>query len=155
MAEESRIMIKTQIKNDMTVMRFFFITLILLTVSCSQGEKSKSNQSTSFNIFMEKFGSDEFFQLSRVRFPIEYYFVDIEDVEEKIIIEREDWQFTNFSEDFNAINNEVDGYKVVIEKSNNKVSYFRKGVDNGIWIEYIFELKESKWYLVKVNDRSN
>lgn len=109
-----------------------------------------------FNTFFKRFSEDSVFQLSRVGFPLSYYSVDIEDNKEEYVYSKEEFWYTDFTEDGEAAMRNVDAYEPVVEKSDSKTLYTRQGIDNGIWIEYHFETNDQgEWYLVKIVDNSN
>jgi hypothetical protein len=110
-----------------------------------------------FDTFFEKFGTDSVFQLSRISFPISYYTVDIEDNKEEYVYSKDDFWYIDFTEDSQAAERKVDAYEPVIKRDDDsKATYIRMGIDNGIRIEYYFEMNDKgEWYLVEIVDNSN
>ncbi|MEM1408842.1 MAG: DUF4348 domain-containing protein [Bacteroidota bacterium] len=142
---------------------------LIFCLSCTQSEKTNEiteEQNTeqtvdleeieSFDQFLIEFGEDSIFQKSRIEFPLSYYTFDIEDNREEYTIPESDWLYEDFTMDKEASKRKVDAYKPVVESKNSKeATYLRKGIDNGIRIEYHFKFLEDKWMLNKVLDYSN
>jgi hypothetical protein len=147
------------------------ILLFFMISACDNNQEKKSTEnirniekadskeevsSEKFEAFFDRFSKDSVFQISRVEFPISYYAVDIEDNKEEYVYNKAEFWYTDFTEDSEAITRDVDAYKPVLEKGESKTLYTRKGIDNGIWIEYHFETNDKgEWYLVKIIDNSN
>ncbi len=139
-----------------------FFCILLTFAHCSNINKANEKKelampnSTVFNLFFEKFATDSIFQYSSVNFHITYYSYDIEDKLTEIVINQSEWYFIDFSKDEVARNNKVDAYEIIVEElDNGQVIYVRRGIDNGILIQYFFEYKGIKWGLFKIIDRSN
>tara|TARA_R110000868_G_scaffold257996_4_gene515252 strand:+ start:544 stop:1059 length:516 start_codon:yes stop_codon:yes gene_type:complete len=115
-----------------------------------------SFKENSFEDFFKKFSGDSIFQKRRIRYPISCYTFDILDNREEYVISREDWVFENFMRDKEAPQFEYDAYESVVKKIDvGEVIYKRRGIDNGIMVEYYFFLRNEKWILEQIIDRSN
>ena len=102
----------------------------------------------TFESFMEKFSLDSLFQESRVVFPLKkkYLNEDLKEVEK--LVEAADW--------WRLILEATDNYSMRYfenKKVNQGVVEFR-GIENGISLTYIFELKNGEWFLVEMEDLS-
>ena len=61
-------------------------------------------------------------------------------------LNEKEWRFSNFQE--------TSEYRVEIEKENSTYNVLLIGKECGIYVQYVFILYESKWYLTKVIDES-
>lgn len=142
-------------------------TMLLGMQSCNENQKEKASGTTkrepvsqettneAFNTFFQHFSDDSVFQLSRIQFPISYYSMDIEDNKEEYVFNKNDFWYIDFTVDSEAAIRSVDPYEPIIEREDSKAIYIRKGIDNGIRIEYYFERNdEGKWHLVRIIDNS-
>ncbi len=106
-----------------------------------------SNNET-FESFIEKFSLDSLFQESRVVFPLRKRHLNESLKEVEKIVEAKDW--------WRIILESTDDYSMRYfekEKENKGFVEF-KGIENGIKITYVFELKDGEWFLVEVEDLS-
>jgi hypothetical protein len=123
--------------------------------SIEKGPKAKEITREAFDTFFQQFSEDSIFQLSRIQFPISYYSVDIEDNKEEFVFSTDDFWYIDFTVDSEAATRSVDAYEPIIEREDSKAVYVRKGIDNGIRIEYYFERNdEGKWHLTQIVDNS-
>jgi ribosomal protein L19 len=79
------------------------------------------------------------------------------DNEEEFILLTKDWLFEDFINDHDAMKSKYDQFEgIVLKISNIEYKYVRKGIDNGIKIEYYFELEieDCRWFLVKIINSS-
>ena len=102
-----------------------------------------------FNEFFKKFNSDPKFQITRVIFPLKYK-ANNED------FELSDYTMTKEKYKVLHLNNKADEryLKRTLLVKKNKATLEERGVDNGIYIDYIFELKDNKWFLKTFDDQS-
>src|ERR1035437_8624352 len=123
----------------------------------SFGTFNKSLQNDfSFGQFFKSFSKDSVFQMSRIKFPLDYFSLDKDGTQEEMIIEKYEWTFIDFTGDAASYKHDIDRFKPVVRKmGKDSVIYVREGVDNGIHIEYTFRKIEGKWVLVKIFDTSN
>lgn len=113
-------------------------------------------QNETFAFFFQRFTSDSAFQHSRIQFPLSYYTFDIEDNKEEYVVAEGDWEFVHFSEDAEAAKRQIDAFAGIIKAINDsEVVYLRKGIDNGIRIEYHFFRENGIWHMTKILDYSN
>jgi hypothetical protein len=110
-----------------------------------------------FEAFFQDFATDSMFQSLRIAYPISYYSIDIEDNQEEYVYNKNDFWYIDFTKDSEASAQIVDAYEpLIIKEDDSKILYVRKGIDNGIRIEYHFEInKLGKWHLTKIVDTSN
>jgi len=118
----------------------------LSSVTLAQTSKATSED---FNEFFKKFNSDSKFQISRVIFPLKYK-ANNED------FELLDYTMTKEKYKVLHLNNKADEKylkrTLLVKKS--KATLEERGLDNGIYIDYIFELKDNKWFLKTFDDQS-
>jgi hypothetical protein len=131
--------------------------LIVFCLLLNLGTFDKSIQNDfSFGQFFRSFSKDSVFQLTRIKFPLDYFSLDKDGTQEEMIIEKDEWTFIDFTGDVIAYKQETDKFKPFIKRmGKDNVTYTREGVDNGIHIEYTFHKIDGKWTLVKVFDTSN
>ena len=139
----------------------FFIGCFLV-IGCAVKNKrdvgSRSiQQDSSFQAFFLQFSGDSLFQISRIQFPLKYSY--FEGYSDSLMVERievNDWNYIDFKDDSLAYKNIEDAYQIhFIEKGQDRVEYLRKGIDNGINMNYAFKRIVSQWFLVEIVDRSN
>ena len=136
--------------------------ILLFQFSCNSIDKSTNSSSRErktedFKIFLEKFKTDSTFQVSRISFPLTHEFIGESEDAETIVsnIDTENWRYMPLKYDKSFATRRLDAYteKYVTEKKSARLIY--QGVDNGINVEFIFELKNEKWYLIRWNDFSD
>ncbi|QMU66262.1 MAG: DUF4348 domain-containing protein [Flavobacteriaceae bacterium] len=111
---------------------------------------------TTFDIFFERFGKDSIFQKKRVKYPLKWlYYEGLED--SKLIVEMtnyKSYRFFNFIEDKNAFKKEYGAFEVVKLKERDTIIYQRRGLDNGLAIDFKFKKIDDCWFLVEILDKS-
>lgn len=131
-----------------------FIWIMLLTACGTKPVDTTTSNTSSeenFNEFFDKFKSDSLFQIERVKFP---WTIPSED-DEKIVINKADWQHADFSYDDNFAAREIDAYTQEIVTYGDTVKIELRGVDNGIYIDFVFAKIDNKWFLYAEKDLSN
>jgi len=119
---------------------------------------SQNTDKDDFYLFFNKFKSDSTFQMKSILFPIKIYTVGEDDNKAYVIdkIGKKSYQFLNFSKDSTAYLLEENAYKVAIDFAADSVVYKIVGIDNGIFINYVFKKNNNKtWNLVSIYDFSN
>lgn len=118
----------------------------LSSVALAQTSKATSED---FNEFFKKFNSDSKFQISRVIFPFKYK-ANNED------FELLDYTMTKEKYKVLHLNNKADEkyLKRTLSVKKSKATLEERGLDSGIYIDYIFELKDNKWFLKTFVDQS-
>ncbi|MBZ4035209.1 DUF4348 domain-containing protein [Flavobacterium sp. 17A] len=101
----------------------------------------------NFTTFLKKFNSDKNFHLSRINFPI------------TVKLLNDDFELVNYTiakSDYKQIqlNDKGSTYQYKNIPKNNTYIIKRKGIDNGILAEYIFEKRKRIWYLKTYIDES-
>ncbi len=117
-----------------------------LTAAHAQNTKTASED---FNSFFKKFNADHKFQISRVIFPLKYKMNNDD-------LELTDYTMTKEKYKTLNLNNKADdkSLKRTLLVKKNKTTVQQRGLDNGIYIDYIFELKDNKWFLKTWVDQS-
>lgn len=102
-----------------------------------------------FNVFFKKFNEDQKFQISRVIFPLKYK------------MNNDDFELADYTmpkENYKSLNlnrkSDEKYLKRALVVKKNKVTLQERGLDSGIYIDYIFELKDNKWFLKTFVDQS-
>lgn len=139
----------------MKTITIFSLTLLILA-SCSDNKNNQAKPATqraktqaeSFDTFFERFSSDSVFQKSRVNFPLNMEVYDVgADSTTTPVIKANEWSFFNIK----ALGKK---YIFKTRKDNNRYILTAQIEDTGVYVEYIFDLRESKWTLVKIIDES-
>ncbi|WP_343706431.1 DUF4348 domain-containing protein [Flavobacterium sp.] len=128
--------------------KFFFMMFLLGLSSVTLAQTSKAT-SEDFNEFFKKFNADAKFQVSRVIFPLKYK------------ANNDDFELTDYTmakEGYKVLHLNNKGDEKYLKRTllvkKNKVTLEQRGLDNGIYIDYIFELKDNKWFLKTFDDQS-
>lgn len=155
--------------NIKTILFFILSLFIIVTIlSCSQNSKSnndKNNQKEhaedlsgeDFTAFLESFNKMPTFQRQRVLFPVEATVLDPTEygmgtVKEKI--NYEDWFLLDFSYDSTYRTRQMDRYEQNIHLYKDSALIEHRGIDNGIFANYLFTKNEGKWFLKSFTDVS-
>lgn len=151
-------------------MKFSFLLLLICSVvmvSCTQPKDANSTSieeakgvsvnEEDFATFLENFNTKPTFQRQRVLFPVEATLLDpsqygMEAVKEKIGYQ--DWILLDFSYDSTYTTRQLDSYEQRIRLYNDSSIIEQRGIDNGIFSNYVFTKKEGKWYLKSFIDVS-
>lgn len=118
------------------------------------------NCDMTFEEFFENFAKDSLFQKNRVKYPIKliigYYDFDKrkDTASVEFILNKNKFNYIDFTEDKDAIEKEYDKYTVSVENLDSIVNYKLRGYDNGIRVNYKFKLINGCWFLVEILDES-
>ncbi|UWY27069.1 DUF4348 domain-containing protein [Flavobacterium sp. TR2] len=132
-------------------MKKYFCVIFFLGLSISSGAFAQTSKTVSedFNSFFAKFNSDPKFQISRVIFPLKYK------------MNNDDFELTDYTmtkEKYRTLhlNNKADEkhLKRTLSVKKSKATLEQRGLDNGIYVDYIFELKDNQWFLKTWVDQS-
>lgn len=156
----------------------FSCLLISLIFSCSQGSTNKNTKNGSetrekevlsstndvaladseeFDKFIQKFSTEESFQIERIKFPINIIVPDaghegMAPMHE--IIGKYDWEMIDLSYDSTFLTRPYDQYYQAVRFTNDTAVVEIRGIDNGIYADYYFSLINKKWYLVTLYEAS-
>ncbi|WP_375605109.1 DUF4348 domain-containing protein [Flavobacterium davisii] len=152
---------------------YFILLLTILSISCKKETTTievpkvvKKMQPTSINAntksidddfksFLEVFSKDSVFQVSRVTFPLVLEeWIDPETGTEKKLINKKAYETIDFRYPKDALTREYDRYTQTVKFKDNKAVVEIRGVDNGIYADYIFEKINGKWLLISCNNQS-
>ena len=132
-------------------MKKYLLIFFVFTMSSSSSIYAQKNKiaSEDFNDFFKKFKSDSKFQVSRVLFPLKYQMNNDD-------FELADYTISKDKYKVLKLNNKADEkyLKRIISINKQKATLQQRGLDNGIYIDYIFELKDNKWFLKTWIDQS-
>ena len=144
-----------------------FLCSLFITTSCFQSTSKENDQTKTannssaneedFDSFLENFNKKPTFQRQRVLFPLEATLLDpsyygMETINEEI--EYQDWLLLDFSYDSTYATREMDKYEQRIRLYNDSSIIEHRGIDNGIFANYIFAKKDGKWFLKSFTDVS-
>jgi len=146
--------------------------ILMFLITCTQNREDKGVNSGNqiaettdvseieiekFDEFIERFSREESFQLQRIKFPISVIIPD-EGHEGmapmKETIGRYDWEQLDLSYDSTFLTRTYDQYYQVVRFMNDTAVVEIRGIDNGIYADYYFELIDKKWYLVTLYEAS-
>lgn len=164
-----------------TIGFFSSCLLFLLLVSCTQSGNEKRSKSDNgkantearvnvgdtanpdfqtaeeFDLFLRKFSDQESFQLNRIKFPISVIVPDADHegmapMEETI--GRYEWEMLDLTYDSTYLTRPYDQYYQVVRLRNDTAIVEIRGINNGIYADYYFELIDNQWYLVTLYEAS-
>jgi hypothetical protein len=115
---------------------------------------SKNNDQEDFNEFFKKFTTDSLFQVERTKFPFRVIWTT-EDGETTHETEKENWTHSTFYYEDSYATRQVDAYTQEIKLYEDSVKLEQRGVDNGIYVDYLFIRDKGKWILFTGKDYSN
>lgn len=121
--------------------------------SMTIGEHPPSEE--SFYVFLDKFSTEESFQLDRIKFPI---IVTVPNMEDQGMAPMEDtidkygWERLDLTYDSTYTTRRYDKYHQIIRFRNDTAVVELRGIDNGIYADYYFRLIDDQWYLVTLNE---
>ncbi|MBO9584740.1 MAG: DUF4348 domain-containing protein [Flavobacterium sp.] len=128
---------------------FFIVFVFAISLNSAVYAQNTKTAPENFNDFFKQFNSDKKFQVTRVIFPLKYR------------SNNDDFELTDYTmtqEKYKTLNlnNKADEkyLKRTLSVKKNKVTLQQRGLDNGIYIDYIFELKDNKWFLKTWVDQS-
>jgi len=129
------------------VLSIIILTSIFFFARCGAQEKEE------FDPFIKKFTNDTIFQANRVKYPLEYKYIDSENFEEKVkFIERDAYKSSNLyysligcSEAYTVF---YDNFDLKFRESNQRV--FRWKGFTGMDERYFFEKISGIWFLIKI-----
>ncbi|MBW1658583.1 DUF4348 domain-containing protein [Flavobacterium quisquiliarum] len=128
------------------LLMFFVFTMSLTSAVYAQTAKTAPED---FNMFFKKFNEDPKFQVSRVIFPLKYQMNNDD-------FELSDYTMAKDKYKVLKLNNKADEkyLKRTISIKKHKATIQQRGLDNGIYVDYIFELKDNQWFLKTWIDQS-
>lgn len=127
----------------------FLLFLVLAAISCSSTKKGqKDNEGIeNFDQFYNRFHSDEDFQMSRIRFPIEGLNIDGN--------QTTTWNKTNWAVlTVRIFDVDKKKFKTTHKKTDNSFEQKVWIEDSGFLAEHKFKLIGKKWYLVYAYDQN-
>lgn len=149
-----------------------FCLLSVFLISCTQSRNEKRAdtgkvvadttditdiEAEVFEEFVKRFSQEESFQLQRIKFPISVIVPDTGHegmAPMKETIGRYDWEQLDLTYDSTFLTRTYDKYYQVVRFSNDSAVVEIRGIDNGIYADYYFELIDKKWYLVTLYEAS-
>ena len=119
--------------------------------SCSL--KKGYNANEEFMDFFSKWCSDGEFQVSRIRFPLDYTELDGDFNEKRSYLAKDEWRISHcyFNNSTDARPQFYDSFDHELKESNERVFAWH-GVGTGQETYFYFKRIEGKWYLVKYED---
>ncbi len=140
------------------------LVLSVLFAACGQSNSTSATATTkatqkeyeNFPDFFQAFGSDTAYQLAHITFPL-LWVEHIIDEDEPIrgSVQQADWLFIDFVTESSDSPPPFQEFTTEFARpDSNTVLYTRKGIDNGIFMEFTFQLTNGGWMMVKVEDFS-
>jgi hypothetical protein len=125
---------------------FFLLPFGCNNTNSNQNSEEQISKLESFDEFYHKFYSDSTFQRNRITFPLINLLWDVDKKSyDKEIINANEWEFTSLDDN---------KYLKKITKSEFRVKLNIQIQDTGVSVNYIFNLKNGKWFLDKIIDES-
>ncbi len=125
---------------------FIVFAFVMSVSSIAQNTKTAPED---FDTFFKQFNSDKKFQVTRAIFPLKYKMNNDD-------LELTDYAMTKEKYKPLNLNNKADEKylkrTLVVKKT--KATLEQRGLNNGVYIDYIFELKDNKWFLKTWVDQS-
>ena len=118
----------------------------------------KNNTTTSiedFDTFFSQFNHDSLFQFHRTVIPLKIVTSDIFENHYTEFLDSSKWHFFSLEYDSASYYQHFDSFEQIIEMGKDSVNVGLRGIDNGIYINYVFRSKDGKWYLSMMEDFSN
>lgn len=117
-------------------------------------EKSTGGESETFDEFFEKFKTDSIFQVERTKFPFRVLW-STEDGGTVHETAKDDWTHSTFYYEGSYATREVDAYTQEMKVYKDSAKLEQRGVDNGIYVDYLFLKLKGKWVLYSGKDYSD
>jgi hypothetical protein len=119
----------------------------------SSTSESKDTVDNDFNVFIVKFSTDSMFQLSRIKFPLKISWHEI-DQDTVMYKNKSDFELIDFRA--KKYTGPLDQWQqeIIIDKNNKSATIEIRGIDNGIFIEYVFEKINGTWMFIEIDDSS-
>ena len=124
-----------------------------------EGQKpEESLEQMPFEVFLKRFNLDTGFQLSRIEFPLDivsyqenenYEFEEVTQPLAKV-----EWEPTSldYEEETSEQTNDAFTQSIAVRQDSAFVQF--RGVNNGIYVDYVFAIKMGVWNLVVIKDYS-
>lgn len=110
----------------------------------------KSINENEFLKYLTAFTVDTSFQLNHINFPVKYNHFDYENFDELTSeISKYEWSDFLVKNEFNKL-----FYVSTDNRLNNYRNIYLRGVDNGIWVQYLFKKIDNNWRLTEFSDYS-
>ena len=110
-----------------------------------------------FDNFIRKFNAEESFQLNRIKFPLKAIVPDAEHegmAPMEATIGRYEWEMLDLTYDSTFLTRPYDQYYQVVRFRNDSAIVEIRGINNGIYADYYFELVDNQWFLVSLYEAS-
>ena len=152
-----------------TILFYILSLFVIISISsCSKTAKNKDEKNSQtehtdsadgedFKAFLENFNKMPTFQRQRVLFPVEAVVLDPSEYGMKAIIEEieyQDWFLLDFSYDSTFLTRQMDRYHQNIQLYKDSALIEHRGIDNGIFADYLFIKENGKWFLKSFTDVS-
>lgn len=125
------------------------------TISSTSINANQKKIDDDFKSFLRVFSKDSLFQVSRVKFPLVLEeWIDPEKGTVKRLIDKNAYKILDFRYPKDALTREYDRYNQTVKFKDNKAVVEVRGVDNGIYADYVFEKINGKWMLVACKELS-
>ncbi len=125
------------------------IAILFIACFCqlTAAQEKTTTNSENFKTFLKKFNEDKNFQLSRIKFPIVIKTLD--DNLEEITVTKTQKNYRILKLDDKGMEFRQ---KIILKQKSAVIEH--RGIDTGIYEDYIFELKDNKWFLKTWIDQS-
>lgn len=115
---------------------------------------SKKIDQEDFNEFFKKFTTDSLFQIERTKFPFRVIWLT-DDGATTHETEKESWTHSTFYYEDSYATRQIDAYTQEMKVYADSAKLEQRGVDNGIYVDYLFMKDKGRWILFTGRDYSN
>lgn len=141
-------------------MKIGFKLLLLGIIISNQPLRSQTAASKeNFDDFFLKFMDDSTFQVERIKFPIVKTFLhDVPEeslVEDSTLVSKSEWKHLSFllTMKTNYRPQIYDNFSAELRETDER-TFAWLGIETGIQVYYYFQRINSKWYLIRIEDKS-
>lgn len=133
------------------------MTILLLGCGTKTTEVTTDNKAggESFNDFFDKFKSDSVFQAARVKFPLTLVTWGDDDNPMTETIESGSWRHLRFEYKDEFGSRKIDAYTQETKIYADSAKIELRGVDNGIYLDFVFTKVNGLWTLTAKRDYSD
>lgn len=140
-------------------MRQLILLLTILIISCG----TKTTDSTTdkviveetFDDFLNKFRSDSLFQIERTKFPLTLVTWDDDDNLMSEEVNLKNWRHRRFEYKNEFGTREIDAYTQETKIYADSAKIELRGIDNGIYVDYVFKKVDGQWTLTTMRNYSD
>jgi hypothetical protein len=127
--------------------------LLWIVIGC---QKTPTVSNANFQSFFNRFATDSTYQKKHIQFPLIINTYD--DEGEKQLhhqLASDDWRYLDLKENPEHAKRSLDAYTQKARVTTDSTTVELRGVDNGIYTNYVFKKLKKDWMLVRIQEFSN